>query len=92
MVVRGFRCVGNRYHVPVFPPRISNEHGQKLGPSGRPQVNNVGSNTREGANDAANRGSGTIEDATPKKGQPHSHTRRGTGEKKKVTTHYNYPG
>jgi len=65
--------------------QATNKHGQKLAPSGRPQVNNVTKNTRERANNAANKGSGTIED------EGHFHTRRGTGKKKRDGTHYNYP-
>ncbi|MDZ7640058.1 MAG: RHS repeat-associated core domain-containing protein [Bryobacterales bacterium] len=34
--------------------QATNKHGQKLGPSGRPQVNNVSSNTREAARNKAN--------------------------------------
>jgi hypothetical protein len=72
--------------------QATNEHGQKRGPSGKPQANNVSKNTREGANNAANKGSGTIEDP-PQGGkeQPHFHTKRGTGKKKRDNTHYNYP-
>ena len=57
----------------------TDEHGQKLGPSGKPQVNNVDKNTREGANNAANRGSGTIEHTNPRQGSPHFHTQRAMG-------------
>jgi RHS repeat-associated protein len=72
--------------------QATNEHGQKLGPSRKPQANNVSKNTRERANNAANKGSGTIEDP-PQGGkeQPHFHTKRGTGKKKRDNTHYNYP-
>jgi hypothetical protein len=69
----------------------TNEHGQKVGPSGKPQVNNVSKNTREGANNAANKGSGTINHAKPARGEPHFHTKRGDGSKKQDSTHYNYP-
>ena len=71
--------------------QATNEHGQKLAPSGRPQVNNVSSNTREAARNKANKGSGTVEDKNPARGQPHFHTKRGTGEKKRDNVHYNYP-
>jgi len=71
--------------------QATNEHGQKVGPSGKPQVNNVSKNTREGANNAANKGSGTINHANPARGEPHFHTKRGDGSKKQDSTHYNYP-
>ncbi len=71
--------------------QATNEHGQKLGPSGKPQVNNVNKNTREAANNAANKGSGTVEHPNPNRGEPHFHTKRGTGKKKQDSTHYNYP-
>lgn len=71
--------------------QATNEHGQKLGPSGKPQVNNVSSNTREAARNKANQGSGTVEHRTPTRGQSHFHTKRSTGDKKRDNTHYNYP-
>jgi len=51
----------------------------------------VDKNTREGARNAANKGSGTIEHANSKSGDPHFHTRRGDGTKKRDNVHYNYP-
>jgi RHS repeat-associated protein len=71
--------------------QATNKHGQKLGPSGKPQVNNVNKNTREAANNAANKGSGTMEHRNPRRGKPHFHTKRGNGTKKQDGTHYNYP-
>jgi RHS repeat-associated protein len=71
--------------------QATNEHGQKLAPSGRPQVNNVSKTTREAAKNAANKGSGVIHDPNPTRGGPHFHTKRGTGKKKQDSTHYNYP-
>jgi hypothetical protein len=70
--------------------QATNEHGQKIAPSGRPQINNVKKNTREAAKNAANRGSGTVEHRTPTRGKRHFHTRRGTGKKKQDGTHYTY--
>jgi hypothetical protein len=70
--------------------QATNEHGQKLALSGKPQVNNVNMNTREAAKNAANKGSGTIEDRNPARGQRHFHTKRGTGVKKRDNVHYNY--
>jgi RHS repeat-associated protein len=72
--------------------QATNNHGQKLAPSGRPQVNNVNKNTREKARNAANKGSGTIHDRKTRRGRSHFHTKRGTGDKKRDGTHYNYPG
>jgi hypothetical protein len=71
--------------------QATTEHGEKLGPSGKPQVNNVSNNTREGAKNAANKGSGTVEHRNPARGEPHFHTKRGDGTKKQDKTHYNYP-
>lgn len=71
--------------------QATNEHGLKLGPSGKPQVNNVESNTREGAKNAGNKGSGTVEHPNPQEGDPHFHTTRGDGTKVQDSTHYNYP-
>jgi RHS repeat-associated protein len=71
--------------------QATNKYGQKLAPSGRPQVNEVNKNTREKANNAANKGSGTVEHRTPTRGQSHFHTKRGDGTKRQDGTHYNYP-
>src|SRR5207302_10745713 len=71
--------------------QATNKHGQKLAPSGRPQVNNVNKTTREAANNAANKGSGATEHRNPTRGGPHFHTKRGDGSKKQDGTHYNYP-
>jgi hypothetical protein len=65
--------------------QATNEHGQKIAPSGKPQVNNVNKTTREAAKNAANKGSGVISD------RGHFHTKRGTGAKKRDGVHYNYP-
>jgi hypothetical protein len=51
----------------------------------------VNKNTRERANNAGNKGSGTAEHTTPKKGRPHFRTKRGDGTKKQDNVHYNYP-
>jgi hypothetical protein len=64
--------------------QATNEHGQKLGPNGKPQVNNVNKNTREKAKNAANKGSGTIEDTNPKRGDPHFHTKREMEPRKEI--------
>jgi RHS repeat-associated protein len=71
--------------------QATNKHGQKLAPSGRPQINNVNKTTREGAKNAANKGSGVMEHPNPRRGGPHFHTNRGDGSKKQDGTHYNYP-
>lgn len=72
--------------------QATNEHGQKIAPSGKPQVNEVNRNTREGAKNAANRGSGTIHDQNPKNGdRSHFHPARGDGSKVRDGSHYYYP-
>jgi RHS repeat-associated protein len=72
--------------------QATNGHGQKIAPSGKPQVNEVNRNTREGAKNAANRGSGTIHDQNPKDGdRSHFHPARGDGSKVRDGSHYYYP-
>jgi RHS repeat-associated protein len=72
--------------------QATDEHGRKLGPSGKPQVNNVPKNTREGAKNTGNKGGGTVEHPNPKDGsEPHFHTTRGDGTKVQDNTHYTYP-
>ena len=72
--------------------QATDEHGNKLGPSGKPQVNETESNTREGArNRALDEGSGATEHANPSKGKPHFHPTDGDGDKKPTSTHHNYP-
>jgi RHS repeat-associated protein len=72
--------------------QATDEHGNKLGPSGKPQVNTTQSNTRKGAQDKAkNEGSGTVEHSNPKVGKPHFHPTNADGEKKPTSTHHEYP-
>ena len=67
-------------------------HGNKLGPSGKPQVNETNSNTREDAgNRDLNEGSGKVEHANPAQGQPHFHPADKQRNKKPTSTHHNYP-
>jgi hypothetical protein len=68
-------------------------HGNKIGPSGKPQVNETESTTREGAkNKALGEGAGATEHAAPTVGKPHWHPTGADGEKKPTSTHHNYPG
>jgi RHS repeat-associated protein len=72
--------------------QATDKHGNKLGPSGEPQVNKTRSNTREGArNKALNEGSGATEHRTPKQGDPHFHPTDNKGKKKPSSTHHEYP-
>ena len=72
--------------------QATDKEGNKLGPSGRPQINETHSNTREGAgNRALNEGSGKVEHPNPKRGQPHFHPTDNKGKKKHGSTHHNYP-
>jgi RHS repeat-associated protein len=67
-------------------------HGNKLGPSGKPQVNETNSNTREAArNRALGQGSGAVEHSNPRVGRPHWHPTDSKGNKKPSSTHNNYP-
>lgn len=66
-------------------------HGNKLGPSGKPQVNNVRHSTQKAAKDAArNEGNGPpVKHPSPTKGGPHYHPTK-DGEKMPNGTHHEY--
>jgi RHS repeat-associated protein len=73
--------------------QATDEHGNKLGPSGEKQVNTTSSNTREAArNRARSEGSGTTEHRNPRRGKPHFHPTDNKGKKKPSSTHHEYPG
>jgi hypothetical protein len=72
--------------------QATDAHGNKLGPSGKPQVNETNSNTREAArNRALGQGSGAVEHSNPRVGRPHWHPTDAQGNKKPGSTHNNYP-
>ena len=73
--------------------QATDEHGNKLGPSGEKQINSTSSNTREGANNKAlNEGSSSVNHNNPKDGQgPHFHAGDAQGNKKPSSTHHEYP-
>jgi len=72
--------------------QATDKYGNKLGPSGEPQVNKTKSNTREAArNKALNEGSGATEHRTPTEGDPHFHPTDAKGNKKPTSTHHEYP-
>jgi hypothetical protein len=72
--------------------QATDRYGNKLGPSGEPQVNETDSNTREDArNRALGEGSGAEEHANPTAGKPHFHPTDAQGNKKPGSTHHNYP-
>jgi hypothetical protein len=72
--------------------QATDEHGNKLGPSGKPQVNETSSTTREAArNNALNEGSGAVEHSNPQEGNPHFQPADNQGNKKPSSTHHNYP-
>lgn len=66
--------------------------GNKLGPSGKPQVNKTYSNTRESAhNKALKKGSGAVDHHNPKDGQRrHMHPTNPSGTKRPNSTHHEY--
>jgi RHS repeat-associated protein len=68
-------------------------HGNKIGPSGKPQVNEVDHSGKKGAKDAArNEGKGKPEQhPSPKRGDPHFHPTDESGDKQPTSTHHNYP-
>lgn len=72
--------------------QATDKYGNKLGPSGKPQVNETNSNTREAArNRALGQGSGAVEHSNPQAGRPHWHPTDAQGNKKPNSTHNNYP-
>jgi RHS repeat-associated protein len=73
--------------------QATDEHGNKIGPSGETQVNRTQSNTREGANNKAlNEGSRSVNHNNPKDGSaPHFHPADANGKKKPSSTHHEYP-
>jgi hypothetical protein len=72
--------------------RAADQYGNKLGPSGKPQINRVAKATQKGAKDAArNAGKQTPEKhPSPTKGKPHYHATDKNGNKKPNSTHYEY--
>ena len=73
--------------------RATDEHGNALGPSGKPQVNQVDHATRKAAKDAARQeGRGApVNHPSPAKGEPHYHPTGTDGKKLPGSTHHNYP-
>jgi RHS repeat-associated protein len=72
--------------------QATDEHGNKLGPSGETQIDRTTSTTREGArNRALNEGSGAVEHSNPKQGKPHFHPADSEGNKKPSSAHHEYP-
>ena len=71
----------------------TDEHGNELGPSGKPKIHEVDSPTRKGAKDAArSAGKGTpVEHTNPTRGNPHFHPTGADGEKIPSSPHYTYP-
>lgn len=70
----------------------TDQHGNKLGPSGKPQVNTVKHSTQKEAKDAArNEGKGApVKHTNPTKGDDHYHPVDKTGNKKPNSTHHEY--
>jgi hypothetical protein len=68
-------------------------YGNKLGASGKPQVNTVKHSTRKGAKDAArNEGKGApVNHTNPQKGGDHYPPTDENGEKLPNSTHHEYP-
>jgi hypothetical protein len=73
--------------------QATDKYGNKLGPSGKPQVNQVDHPNVKSAKDAA-RASGKgapIKHPSPKKGEPHFHPTDVKGDKIPCSTHHNCP-
>lgn len=68
-------------------------HGNKLGPSGKPQVNTVNHSSMKGAKDAARAGGqgAPVKHTNPNKGGDHYHSTDRSGNKKPNSTHHEYP-
>jgi len=73
--------------------QATDKYGNKVGASGKPQVNQVDHSGKKGAKDAARQeGSGKPQQhASPQKGDPHYHPTDANGEKIPNSTHHNYP-
>jgi RHS repeat-associated protein len=71
--------------------QATDPHGSKLGPSGKPMVNETMSKTRDAARGKAlNEGSRAVEHRNPRRGQRHFHPADAAGKKKPTSTHHNY--
>ncbi|MFL5493647.1 MAG: RHS repeat-associated core domain-containing protein [Gemmatimonadales bacterium] len=73
--------------------KATDEYGNPLGPSGKPQVDNVDKSTRKQAKDAArDAGKGPpINHPSPARGKPHYHPTDADGNKLPGSPHYTYP-
>jgi RHS repeat-associated protein len=73
--------------------QATDRFGNKIGPSGRNQVDQVDHAGKKDAKDAARaEGKGTPEKhPSPAKGDPHYHPADENGEKLPISTHHNYP-
>jgi RHS repeat-associated protein len=71
----------------------TDQYGNKVGPSGKPQVNEAGHSSKKGAKDAARQeGKGAPEKhSSPTRGDPHYHPTDRQGEKIPNSTHHTYP-
>jgi RHS repeat-associated protein len=73
--------------------QAADKHGNKLGPSGKPQVNKVTLSSQKQAKDAArSNGDGKpVKHSSPSKGNSHYHPTDKDGQKIPNSTHYEYP-
>jgi RHS repeat-associated protein len=73
--------------------QATDAHGNKIGPSGKPQVNQVNHSTEKAAKDAARaEGKGApVKHPSPTKEKPHYHPTDRKGEKIPCSTHHNCP-
>lgn len=73
--------------------QATDQHGNKLGPSGKPQINKVKHSTQKSAKDAArSEGKGKpVKHPSPQKGNQHYHPTDKSGNKKPTSTHHEYP-
>ena len=73
--------------------RATDEHGNPIGPSGKPQVDRVEHSTRKAAKDAARQeGKGApVNHPSPTRGNKHFHPTDSEGKKLPGSTHHEYP-
>jgi len=73
--------------------QATNQYGQKLGPSGKPTIQNIDHANKKNAKDAArNAGQGApMQHPSPTRGKPHYHSTDRQGKKVPDGAHHNYP-
>ncbi|AEU36103.1 RHS repeat-associated core domain protein [Granulicella mallensis MP5ACTX8] len=73
--------------------QATDQYGNKIGPSGKAQIDQVDHTGKKSARDAARRGGKgkPVQHPSPTKGKPHFHPTDSEGEKLPTSVHHNYP-